>query len=345
MTEPTRHAWIFRPHLADRVWGGRDLERFGRDLPPGRTIGETWEISAIPGGSSVVRGGPDDGRTLIDLLERSADAIIGDVPVPSGARFPLLVKLLDARQPLSIQLHPRDAEAITIEGDREGSVGKTEAWVILDAEPNAEIIHGLAPGVDTPALYERLRSLGGAAIPDDEVRDWFRFVPVRAGDVVFVPAGTIHALGAGIVLAEVQQSSDLTYRLYDWGRPGADGQPRELHLDKSERVQNEAEVRCPWSRVGDLAESSGGRVDELVACPYFTIETISLDSGAAFPASTRGDDRAGFHLLFAWDEGVTYEGEAGDRLEIPRSGFALVPAAAGEYRLRASAPTRCLRAR
>jgi len=205
-------ALTFAPHFEERVWGGRRLENYGRELPADLVIGESWEISAIAGRSSVVTRGPYAGKNLTELLEANRAAIVGDVD-PALGTFPLLVKLLDSSTPLSVQLHPNDEEALALEGAGDGHLGKTEAWIVLEAEEGAEVIHGLAPGVDPAEFFARMEAAEGEALDPQEERDLFRWVPVGRGDVVFVPAGTIHALGEGVVLAEVQQHSDLTYRI------------------------------------------------------------------------------------------------------------------------------------
>jgi mannose-6-phosphate isomerase len=327
-------ALTFEPHFEERVWGGRRLERHGRKLPPGARIGETWEISAIPGRSSVIGRGPYRGRALLELVENEGSELLGRGAGPRGT-FPLLFKLLDAREPLSVQLHPRDAEAVLIEGEGPGSAGKAEAWLILESEPGAEIIHGLAPGVEREELYRRLAALGGARLPLEEERASFRWVRVEAGDVVHVPAGTLHALGAGVVLLEVQQSSDLTYRIYDWGRRDAAGRCRELHIEKARRVRPAGAVACPAARI---PEASGGAAGSrtLLDCEEFELELVALGKEGRRSASTGGAAEGSFEVLIGWSGAVLYEGPGGDRLEIEPLSFVLLPAALGAYELRAA---------
>lgn len=196
-------------------WGGDSLKTiFGKDIPDART-GEALELSAIPGLNSVT----EDGVSFGELLEKYGEAITG---TQVQGEFPLLLKLLDARDTLSVQVHPDDAYARRVEG----KFGKTEAWVILHAKEGAQLVYGIQEGVDKEEL--RAASQQGAA-----VEKLLRRVNVRAGDVYFIPAGMVHAIGEGIVLYEIQQSSDVTYRFYDWERTDAKGNKRELHIDKA----------------------------------------------------------------------------------------------------------------
>lgn len=209
----------------ERVWGGRQLAVVpGIELPEGGPIGETWELVDREEHNSTVRCGPFAGQTLESLLEEHPDEILGDTPRRPDGRFPLLVKLLDARKRLSLQVHPDDATAERLgASDR----GKSEAWYILDAAPGACVFLGLEDQVDEATLR---RAIDG---DEGELERHLQSLPVQRGDILQVPSGTVHALGGGIVLLEVQQNSDLTYRLHDWGRVGLDGKPRHLHLEEA----------------------------------------------------------------------------------------------------------------
>lgn len=205
-----------RPHVEAKPWGGRRLEElFGKELPEGEKIGETWEISAIPGQASRVDGGPLDGLALDELVARWPEAALGPEP---PAEFPLLVKFIDAAENLSVQTHPDDETARRLENY---PLGKTECWTILDAPRDGEVIHGLVEGTTREALARV------AASPD--IERFLRRAPIHPGSVVPVTAGTVHAILAGTLLCEVQQSCDITYRLYDWDRQP----PRELHTEAS----------------------------------------------------------------------------------------------------------------
>ena len=217
---PVHFAEIFRT----KVWGGRRLQRLlGKRLPPREPVGESWEVSDHPNGQSVVDDGPLAGTTLHDLVQRDESGLIGRRgALAPGGRFPLLFKFADAAQPLSVQVHPDDAYA------REhgaGESGKSEAWCVLQTAPGARIARGLVPGITRETFAEAIRA--------NAVERLLRFVEVRRGDVVDLPAGTVHALGAGVLVAEIQQSSDATYRIWDWNRTGLDGKPRELHVESA----------------------------------------------------------------------------------------------------------------
>jgi len=212
----------FRPRLHERPWGGRRLADLGKDLPDGRPIGESWEVTDRPGEQSVVLDGPLAGRTLHDLWtgpERTR--LFGARASQGGERFPLLVKLLDCTATLSVQVHPPPDVAPDLGGDP-----KTEMWFLLDAEPGAHLYAGLRAGVTRDAFEDDLRA-------GRDVSGLLHRLAVAPGDAMFVPSGRVHALGAGCLVVEVQQNSDTTYRVFDWNRPGLDGEPRELHVPES----------------------------------------------------------------------------------------------------------------
>jgi mannose-6-phosphate isomerase len=210
----------FRPIFKERVWGGRRLaELFGKHLPPHVPIGESWEISDRPGDVSVISNGPLAGKDLHWVLEHYEDRLLGNASSEKG-RFPILVKLLDAREKLSLQVHPPAHKAAVLGGEP-----KTEMWYIAEADPGAELYVGLKTGT-TRGLFEK-------ALRDGTVENCFHRQPVAAGDAMFLPSGRVHAIGAGLVIFEIQQNSDTTYRVHDWNRVGLDGKPRDLHLEQS----------------------------------------------------------------------------------------------------------------
>lgn len=215
---------VFDPVYKEKVWGGNKLNHLFGKKSPYQYTGESWECAAHPHGQSVIRYGKDKGKTLTEVLYQKGSDIIGR-PFTEEDKFPLLIKLIDARTALSVQVHPNDDYARRFE---QGELGKTEAWIVLQAEPGAKLICDLEEPLKRQAFIER--------IEQQQTEGMFREVAVKAGDVLSIPAGTIHAIGAGIVVAEVQQNSDTTYRIYDWGRLGLDGQPRQLHLEKSADV-------------------------------------------------------------------------------------------------------------
>lgn len=251
---PIRFAPLYMP----RVWGGRRLATlFGRSLPDGQ-IGESWDVSDRPEAMSQVSAGPLAGMTLHDLwttrrAEIFGEALIGH-PSPS---FPLLMKVLDACDDLSIQVHPPASVA-----NRLGGEPKTEMWVIAHAEPGAKLYVGVRPGVD--------RDVFESAIRDGDVADKVNVIQPSVGDCLFIPSGRLHAIGKGLVLFEVQQSSDTTYRVFDWNRVGLDGKPRDLHIEASlESIDfNDREPRV------SLPAADG----TLTSCSFFDVKRRTVDS-------------------------------------------------------------------
>jgi mannose-6-phosphate isomerase len=210
---------IFEPVFMERMWGGRRLEsEFGKKLPPQRPIGESWEIVDRPEAQSIVRNGPLRGKTLHELWTQDRGEIFGDVA--DASRFPLLVKLLDAHEKLSLQVHPPDGVA-----SRLGGEPKTEFWYVAAADPGAELYLGFRDSI-TRDQFEK-------AIRDGTAADHVHKVRVKTGDAAFLPAGRFHALGAGNLLIEVQQNSDTTYRVFDWNRVDDKGKQRQLHIDQA----------------------------------------------------------------------------------------------------------------
>lgn len=267
---------IFDPYLRPMVWGGRSLgSLFGKSLPTDGPYGESWELSPHPHHVSRVAEGPLAGWSLADLCRDRPREIFG-TPLPADLRFPLLIKLLDCRELLSIQVHPTDELARRLAGE---TFGKTEAWVILHAEAGARIYAGFKRGVTRAEVEHRLAdgTLDAAL---------HAFTP-RPGDCVFLPAGTVHAVGGGVVMAEVQQASDATFRLYDWNRLGVDGKPRPLHIHQAlEAIDWSAgpvEPLVPEVATGCLP---GVKQEGLVRCPNFGLDRISLESD--FPVTAVG---------------------------------------------------------
>ena len=209
----------FEPIFMERIWGGRRLEaRFRKQLPKGTLIGESWEIVDRPEAQSLVRDRPMRGRTLHQLWMEDREEIFGDVP--DNARFPLVVKLIDAREKLSLQVHPPSGVARALGGET-----KDELWYVLDAVPDGQIYAGLRGGV-TREQFE-------AAQENSSVAELVHRISVKGGDAIFMPSGRLHTMGHGILVAEIQQNSDTTYRLFDWNRVGTHGKPRQLHVSEA----------------------------------------------------------------------------------------------------------------
>ncbi|RIX52731.1 class I mannose-6-phosphate isomerase [Paenibacillus nanensis] len=247
----------FKAEMKERVWGGRALEQFGLELPEG-AIGEGWMIGDHPNGVTAVVNGPLAGKGLDEVRETLGREWFGTNGFSSkNGRFPLLIKLLDCNDDLSVQVHPTDS----YEGLPEGELGKTEMWYILDAKPGATIIYGLKENIDRKAMEE--------AIAEGRIMDTLQVVPVEAGDAFYIPAGTVHALCSGVLVAEIQQNSDTTYRLYDYNRPGLDGKLRELHIEDSLNVI--AYEGAGANRMKTDAVSPGEWLT-IASSPYFLVE-------------------------------------------------------------------------
>jgi mannose-6-phosphate isomerase len=243
--------------------------------------------------------------------------VLGSVPLRRHSTgFPLLTKFIDAREPLSVQVHPNDAQARELEQQENG---KTEAWYIIDAEPDAWVIHGLERAVDRGTLESRLR--------DGTADDLFHRVPVRAGDTIFVPAGTIHAIGPGILLHEAQQTSDVTYRLYDWNRKDH-GHKRELHLDKG--LQVSAFKPSHVSKVKPIQWTAAQQsLEVLIACSYFTIKKARLHGTYVVDTGRRS-----FHLVTSLDGRCSLRvNGVSDAIDLSRGHSAVVPASQGRYEI------------
>lgn len=284
MLYPIKMTPAFR-YGAMTPWGGEGLRKLGKDIPDPKT-GESLEVSVLPGLES--RDGA--GTTLTRLLAMHGEAMRG---TQVGETFPLLLKLIAAEDMLSVQVHPDDAYARENEG---GKLGKTEAWVILSAEPGAKIVYGIREGVTRKQLAEACEA-GGEA-----VRACLNTVPVRAGDVYFIPAGMVHALGGGITLMEIQQSSDVTYRFYDWDRVDANGRGRELHIKKGLDVTDPGLHLAPCS--AEAAACEGGSKATYLREDAFTLER--WDVAGSMPICAAPEH---FTLLCALDDcAIEWEG-------------------------------------
>jgi mannose-6-phosphate isomerase len=274
---PPLYPLRFEPIYKSKVWGGRNLTRIGRTLPGGEDnpIGESWELadigqSSVSGGGggaerSVVANGPLKGRTLNDLISHYGEQFLGRLPLTHEGEFPLLVKFLDANENLSVQVHPSPEYAAT----HADAHLKSEAWYIVHAEPGAAIYKGLKEGSTPEALRKALEANDRLAVEELLIR-----VPVKAGDCHYLPSGTCHALGGGILVAEVQTPSDTTFRVFDWGRTG-----RELHIEQAMAC---IDFGPPNVRRYEKRSHIAGvftTVSRLVTCEFFRIEKISMSQG------------------------------------------------------------------
>ena len=316
----------FTPALKDYVWGGRNLEsKLERPLPPG-IIAESWEIAAHADGESVVENGRFADLPLSQLHAQLGLDLIGqnNAWAQERGKFPLLVKLLDANQPLSVQVHPDDDYALAHEGNE---LGKTEMWVVLHAEPEAAIILGLSQPVDKTTFAKAIRS--------GDLERYLHKIPVRAGDVVCVPSGTLHAILGGLIIAEIQQNSNTTYRVYDWNRVGHDGNPRPLHIEKALETINFEQVRPGLCQPELVAKEGGVRRYRLCHNRYFVTERVEMAEGAVYNGRCDGSSLEIWGVL---DGSVIIED-----MMITAVRFTLLPAALGNFTITAPTASTLLR--
>ncbi|MBM4155020.1 MAG: class I mannose-6-phosphate isomerase [Lentisphaerae bacterium] len=311
MTTPW-YPLTFRPVYKDYIWGGdRIVTKYARGMPPG-IYAESWEISTRPEGMSVVADGGFAGATLQSLVEAHGAALLG-TRVGAGP-FPLLVKLIDSRERLSVQVHPNDATAA-----RHGGEAKTEMWHVLDAAPGAQVYAGFKPGAGRRNLEDAIRS--------SRFEDVLATVPVAAGDTIFVPGGRVHALDAGLLILEVQQNSNTTYRLHDWGRVGHDGRPRETHVAQALRVIDWDDAGAPKTIPRPLPCPSPNSIERIAESPYFLVDRMALRGPAGLSA-----DPGGFRVLFVAEGRLGLEWSGGSAHAVAGTSV-LLPAGLGDLRL------------
>lgn len=305
---------LFEPDFKERVWGGKKLnDVFGKKIPNEHT-GESWEIACHHNGHSKILNGDLKGMTLEQALLEKGQDIIGK-PFKQGDKFPLLIKFIDAKSKLSVQVHPEDDYAALNEN---GELGKSEAWYILQADPGAKLVAGLKDGVTKEAFKEKLEA--------NALEEVLNEVEVKAGDVLNIPAGLIHAIGDGILLAEIQQNSDTTYRVYDWGRLGLDGKPRELHVEKSLDVIDFDQKHSKDLVEGRCETAAGYTLTEYVRNKYFVLQQLSVED------AYKGSSSQGFEIY------MTVEGQGqisfgGHTIDLEEGQTFFVPKALGDYRL------------
>ena len=301
------------PSYRDYVWGGDRLR------PGHYPTAEAWVVWE----SDVIEAGPLAGKTLGEAAEEYGEALLGaKANSRTGTRFPLLIKLLDCAQWLSLQVHPNDQLAVELEGQNQ--FGKTEAWHILEAKPDAKLIAGLKPNTAAETLAESIRA--------GTIVDHVQYVDVKQGDTVFMPAGTLHALGPGLLVYEVQQTSDWTYRVYDWGRPATEKRP--LHIEKSIRATR-ADFTAP---ITPPPATGDGTRHGLVENEYFTLEMLSSKTNT-MELDTRGET---FHAV-TLIEGKALLKAGDEQVELDKFQTAVVPAQIGHYEFEPLADCRALK--
>jgi len=298
------------PVCKDYLWGGTKLKTEFNKQSDLAIVAESWELSAHKDGQSTVCGGAFDGLSLTAYIEQCGKEILG-TKAESFDYFPILIKLIDAKKDLSVQVHPDDSYALA----HEGEYGKTEMWYILDCEEDAALYYGFSKEISREDYQ--------AAIADNSLTDLLERVPVKKGDVFFIPAGTVHAIGAGIVICEIQQNSNTTYRVYDYNRKDKDGNTRELHVEKAVAVSDlkPAPERKP---IPDGVRSI------LAKCSYFTVERLMVKDSCQVSM-----DDTSFHSLIVTEGNgtLTMHGEV---TELIKGDSILIPAQTADYQIEGS---------
>lgn len=306
----------FHPILKERLWGGTKLkEVLGKDIPNDIT-GESWELSAVPGDVSVISNGDKANTTLQELIDQNPEGVLGKSVVERfGKAFPILIKFIDAKQDLSIQLHPNDALA----KKRHNSFGKTEMWYIMDADKGANLIVGFNKEVSKDEYAESMKN--------DSLLDLLNYEQVKEGDTFFINTGKIHAIGAGVLLAEIQQTSDVTYRVFDFNRRDKNGNLRELHTEMALDAidyKKKDDFKVDYNTKADV-------VNDMVTCPYFTTNFLDLTKNLEQDIS----DRDSFTIFMCVGGSATVENELG-AAEIQKGETVLVTADSTKIRLKTS---------
>ena len=259
----------------DYIWGGDRLRReFGKTFNADR-IAESWELSCHKDGQSVIVGGEFDGRTLAEFIEENGSAAVLGTESERFDGFPIFIKLIDAADNLSVQVHPSDEYAFEFEGER----GKNEMWYVVDADAGAELIYGFKREISREEFAERIKNGTLLEVSNN--------IPIHKGDVLYIESGTLHSIGKGILVAEIQQNSNTTYRVYDYGRVGKDGKPRELHVEKALDVTERKPPRYPIKAQGLPKKIEGGVITLLRSCEFFTVNRLELNGTARLEADSR----------------------------------------------------------
>lgn len=308
---------IMQAPVKDYLWGGTKLREKYHKQAAGEKLAESWELSCHHDGPSIIANGPEQGKTLVQYLAEQGKAVLGE-KAEAFENFPIMIKLIDAKDNLSVQVHPDNEYALK----HEGEYGKTEMWYVIEAEPEAELLYGVAEEITAQQLSESLAN--------GTVTDVCRHVPVKRGDVFFIPAGTIHAIGKGILLAEVQQNSNTTYRLHDYGRVGSDGKPRQLHIKQGAEVSSLKPL--PLHREHKAVQLSDDCQGELLAsCEYFT--TYGVEVTGSCNLQVDKDSFQSFTVL----EGSLAIQTAAETIQLSIGETVFLPANMGAYQLQGAA--------
>lgn len=303
---------LLKPTVKDTIWGGtRLISEFGFETKEDN-IAEAWMLSCHKDGPAYVQNGVYAGKTLNEAIEAEGKGVLG-ANNADKLDFPILIKLIDAKEKLSVQVHPGDEYARRVENEN----GKTEAWYILDAAPGAQLVYGVKRKISRKAFSESIRR--------KEVETILNFVNVKPGDVVFIPSGMLHAIGAGIFLAEVQQSSNTTYRVYDYDRPGKDGKPRELHIEKATDVVDLTVPSADFTPQGEPMITNEAEKTYLTGCRYFKMYSLNVNGAYEDSASYESF----VSLLVLSGEGELRCGE--QKLPLAKGSSVFIPAGKGAY--------------
>lgn len=309
----TLYPLLFRPNLHEVVWGGNKLCPYKGLAPSDAPIGESWEVSAVPGSESIVDNGPWAGHTISDVIAMAPDSILGKaVNEKYHGQLPLLAKFIDARRDLSIQVHPNDEMARR----EHGKMGKSEMWYIISADEGSSLYAGFNKEI-TPEEYEQ-------RVANGTITDVLAKHEVKAGDVFYLPAGRVHAIGSGIVLAEVQQSSDVTYRIFDYNRPGIDGKPRQLHTELAAKALDyhvEREYRTEYVEMSN-------RATQIIDSPYFDVRITEMTK--PFHRDLTKYDSFIISMCIEGDCRIAVR-STGQEIQLGEGNSTLIPAAIADY--------------
>ena len=317
------YPYLFQPILKEIIWGGTDIRPFKGMTPTQEKIGESWELSHVDGDFSVVTYGADKGKTIDELIREYGESLLGsEVMKRFGTRFPLLIKFIDARDDISIQVHPDDALA----EKRHHSFGKTEMWYVIKATSDAALYCGFSQPIDADEYVRR--------VEDNSIMEVLKRYNVTAGDVFFLPAGRVHAIGAGCFIAEIQQTSNITYRIYDYNRKGADGKGRELHTELAKDAIDytfQSDYRTHYT-------SQPGAAVELVQCPYFTTRLLETETPMMRDYATLDS----FVVYICMAGSVELRDDNGNELTVSQGQTVLFPATTQSVTLKPAPQTKLL---
>lgn len=312
----------FEPILKEKIWGGEKLANLLNKHSNKPNVGESWEVSDVEGNTSIVTNGELKGKNLKELIELYKSDLVGEQIFKNfGNKFPLLIKYIDAKEALSIQLHPNNKLA----QERHNSFGKTEMWYVMQADDKANLIVGFQKDSDKEEYVQHLEN--------KKLLDILNVDEVNSGDVYFIPTGRIHAIGAGVLLAEIQQTSDITYRIYDWDRQDDQGNYRELHTELAlDAIDYKSQAR--YSTAYDKKENSAS---EIVSCPYFTTNVLPLNGSI----EVNHNDKDSFIIYMCVEGEVTFSNDL-NKETIKMGETILIPAKIKDFTINSSVKSELL---